>query len=57
MPNAMATDETGGGEGLCVHCGEPAYLLDDAVDALVFGAGQQKWVHEGTQEVACAPQG
>jgi|GEM_PF-6129612 len=57
MPNATATDETGAGEGLCVHCGEPAYMYEDPVDALVFGSGYAKWVHEGTQEVACTPEG
>ena len=50
---ATAEDETGGGEGLCIHCGRTAYLLEDEVDALVFGTGHARWVHEGTHETDC----
>ncbi len=53
MRVATATDQTGQGEGDCEHCTRPVYLLEDDVDALVFGAGYRKWVHAGTHQVDC----
>ena len=53
MGVANATDETGNGEGDCASCTRPVYLLEDDVDALVFGSGRHRWVHEGTHQVGC----
>ena len=41
-------------ERMCGTCGEPTYLYEDPVDVLVFGEGQDRWLHEGTQEEQCA---